>query len=125
MPESEEVIRMMYAGMGQAMFWASLMATLLILGFAHIIWVISIKEAPTTKMIGQILAIAITVLAVVFFLYGGIYGGLMGRGGAGMCGMTGSSMMGKGMMGPESMDKMMKSPEMKKWMEEYGRKGKK
>lgn len=115
---------MMTGGMGQMFFWTSLLGTLLILGFAHIIWVISVKEAPTTKLIGQILAIAITVLIVVFFLYGGIYGGLMGRGGYGMCGMTGASMMGKGMMGPEYMDKMMKSPEMKKWMEEYGRKGK-
>ncbi|MBI5699559.1 hypothetical protein HZC35_04510 [Candidatus Saganbacteria bacterium] len=103
------------------MLWTSLLGTLLILGFAHIIWVISIKEAPTTKLIGQILAIAITVLIVVLFLYGGVYGGLMGRGGYGMHGMMGPGMMGKGMMGPEYMDKMMKSPEMKKWMEEYGR----
>jgi hypothetical protein len=58
----------MYAGMGQMFFWTSLLGALLILGFAHIIWVISIKEASTTKLIGQILAIAITVLIVVLFL---------------------------------------------------------
>ena len=112
---------MMMGGMGQSMFWASLLGTLLLLGFAYIIWVLASKETANTKLAGQIIAGAVAVLAIIFFLYGGVWGGLMGRGG--MHGMTGPSMMGKGMMGPEQMDKMMKSPEMKKWMEEYGRKG--
>jgi len=112
---------MMMGGMGQSMFWASLLGTLLLLGFAYIVWILASKETANTKLTGQIIAGAVTVLAIIFFLYGGVWGGLMGRGG--MYGMTGASMKGKGMMGPEQMDKMMKSPEMKKWMEEYGRKG--
>ena len=119
---------MMYAGMGQAMFWVSLLATLLLLGFAYIVWTLASKETANTKLTGQIISGAIAILAIIFFLYGGIYGGLMGRGmhGYGMMGpgmMMGSGMMGKG-MDYGDMQKWMKSPEMQKWMEEYGKKGK-
>jgi len=84
---------------GIFIFW-SLLAIALLFGFAHIIWVISIKESAATKLIGQILSIAIVVLTLILFLYGAIYGGRMMSGG----------MMGQGMMrmGEKERGEMMK-----------------
>jgi len=96
---------------GIFIFW-SLLAIALLFGFAHIIWVISIKESAATKLIGQILSIAIVVLTLILFLYGAIYGGRMMSGG-----MMGPSMMRMGEKERgEMMKEMMKSPEMRKMM---------
>jgi len=109
---------MMYGMMG-GMIWGSLLAVLMLLGFAYIIWVLAAKEKGNVKTVGQIIAIIIAVLAAVILLYGTIYGGMMGRGA--WCGYG----RGYKMFGPRMMRKMMDMPEgerreyMEKRMEKY------
>lgn len=66
--------------MGGGMIWGSLLAVVLLLGFAYIVWVSSEKETGAVKTTGQIIAVVIAVLALIILLYGSIYGGMMGRG---------------------------------------------
>lgn len=116
---------MMMGGMMGGMFWGSFLGALLLLGFAYVIWVMAEKEKGGIKTIGQVIAVIIAVLAAVMLLYGGVYGGMMGRGCFGRgCGMWGPGMMRHMQMLPEHeqeeyMEKMMKSPQIRKWMEEY------
>ena len=62
------------------MILGAILISLLVLGFAHIIWVLSIKENAITKLIGQIIAIAIVVVVILHAIYGGMYGRKMGYG---------------------------------------------
>jgi hypothetical protein len=96
----------MMSGMMGGMVWGSVLAVLLLLGFAYIIWVQASKEKGSTKSAGQLIAIIIAVLAVIILLYGTVYGGMMGKGawcggyknyGPGM--MREGGGMGPGMMG--------------------------
>lgn len=114
-------------GMYGGMVLGSLLAVVLLLGFAYIVWILAAKESGGIKLTGQIIAVIIAVLALIIFLYGGIYGGMMGRG---WCGYgKGYRMMGPKMMhymkgAPEEemheyMEKMMEDPRMRRWMEEY------
>jgi hypothetical protein len=98
----------MMSGMGTGMIWGSLLAVVLLLGFAYLIWVQAIKESGGVKGVGQVIAIVIAVLAVIILLYGSVYGGMMGKcGGKGgrMGGMSDrmEKMMDKGMMDKEMM----------------------
>lgn len=86
----------MMSGMMGGMVWGSVLAVLLLLGFAYIIWVQASKESGTTKSIGQVIAIIIAVIAVLILLYGTVYGGMMGRGA--WCDGYGKGRMGPGMM---------------------------
>ena len=86
---------MMGGAFGGIFILWSLLAIALLIGYAHIIWVMSIKEAPTTKLIGQIISLVIVGLTVILFLYGAVYGGRMMRGGYGYGGMMGPMMEGK------------------------------
>ena len=101
----------MMAGMAYGIFLTVLLMTVLLLGYAYIVWVLAAKEGGTIKTIGQAIAIIIAVLALIFFIYGGIYTPIACRSG---CGMYGE---GKGMMGKQMMEKMYKSPQMQKMME--------
>ncbi|MFH1347514.1 MAG: hypothetical protein ABIH22_02380 [Candidatus Margulisiibacteriota bacterium] len=67
---------MMYGGM----IFGSLLMVASLLGFAFIIWVLAVKEKGNVKMVGQVIAIVIAVMAAIILLYGTIYGGMMGRG---------------------------------------------
>ncbi|HTY13419.1 MAG TPA: hypothetical protein VMD02_04450 [Candidatus Omnitrophota bacterium] len=90
---------MMMGGMGYGIVWASILATALLLGYAYIIWILANKESGGWKLTGQILAGVIAVIAVIMFIYCGIYAPMRSRG---MCG---------GMMTPEKkmiMEKMQK-----------------
>ncbi len=107
------------------MVYGSLILSLLLLGFAYIVYVLANKESGGIKTAGQVIAIIIAVIALLVFLYSGIYGGVMGRGicGRGMMGMRGGY-KGYGMMHDdkgryEFMEKMMEKPGMMEWMEEY------
>jgi hypothetical protein len=71
----------MMSGMMGGMVWGSVLAVLLLLGFAYIIWVQASKEEGATKSAGQVIAIIIAAIAIAILLYGTIYGGVMGRGG--------------------------------------------
>lgn len=97
---------MMYGMVG-----LSLLVLFLVLGFAHIIWILSVKESGLSKLLGQIVAAVIAVLVIALYIYGMAAGPKMHKGmmGSGM----GPGMMNKGMMCPDMMDKKM---EMKKEM---------
>jgi len=82
---------------GAGMIFGVLLSTVLLLGFAYIVWIMSNKESGNIKVIGQGIAIVLAVLALIMFLYG-IYGGVMGRGKGGMCGMGGDWKMDGKMM---------------------------
>lgn len=126
---------MMMGGMAGGMFWGAILVVLLLLGFAYIIWVLASKESGGVKITGQVIAVIIAVLAILILLYGGVYGGMMGRGfcgGAGRMGRWGGGMgMGPGMthymqMMPEEerhemMEQMMKYPEVQEWMKKYAK----
>ena len=74
----------MYAMVG-GMFWGSLVVSLLLLGYAYIIWILAAKESGGAKLTGQIIAIIVAVLAILILLYSGVYGGLLGGGMGGGC----------------------------------------
>ncbi|MEE8638150.1 MAG: hypothetical protein V3T21_03795 [Candidatus Margulisiibacteriota bacterium] len=103
----------------------SLLIASVFLGFAYIIWVMAAKETGGIKTVGQVIAILIAVLAGLILFYCTIYGGMMGQG----CFGRGRGMWGPGMMRhmellPQReqyryMEKMMKSPQIRRWMEEY------
>lgn len=95
------------------MLWGSLLLVILLLGFAYIVWVLASKESGAAKTVGQVIAIIIAVLAVLILLYGGIYGGMMGRG---WCG-RGYYRMGPGMM--RQWDDKDQYENMQKFMDKY------
>lgn len=79
----------------------------LILGFAFLVWVAAAKESGTTKLLGQIIAVVIVVLAILSLLFGLKYGGKMKHG----MGMWQMREKGKMMMMDQKMmmhEKMMK-----------------
>lgn len=83
--------------------WSTL-AGALILGFAYIIWILSVKEAKGLKLTGQIIAAVIAVLVIVLLIYGAVAGSKMKNCGAGGMGMM---MQGKeGRMMEKMMEKM-------------------
>lgn len=94
-----------------------LLATLLLLGFGYIIWILAAKESGLNKTGGQCLAIAIKALAIIMFILCLVYGGRHMGGVCSPCGMGGSMMGNKMMMEKEGgkMD-MMKSRHMMKEM---------
>jgi hypothetical protein len=118
---------------GGGMIWGSLLVVLLLLGFAYIVWVLASKESGSVRLTGQGIALVIAVLALVILVYGSIYGGIMNRGRYGWSGrdrMMSPEMMRETWQGQkekmhEYMDKMMKTPETRKWIEEYMQKEKK
>ncbi len=117
----------MMGGMGYGIIWASILATALLLGYAYIIWILADKAAGGWKLTGQILAGVIAVIAVIMFVYCGVYGPMrMKEMSGGSCGMAGPGM---GMMTPEKkmmMEKMHKGmPGMMKKAPEGTEKGKK
>ena len=79
--------------MGLGMFVWVLMMTCIVLGYALIVNHFAGKEAGWIKMAGQIIAVIIAVVAVLGFIYGGIYAPMTGRG------MMGHHMMMGGGMG--------------------------
>jgi len=108
------------------MVYGSITASIFIIGFAFIIFVLANKESGNIKLAGQIIAALVALVAIVVLFYG-----LTGRGCCGMrgCGMMGSGMMGgKGMKGemmmnmvkknPSMMQDMCKNPEMRKMMQD-------
>jgi len=112
--------------MGGGMIWTSLLAVVLLLGFAYIIWILATKETGAVKNTGQVIAIIIAVLALIILLYGSIYGGMMGKG---LCGGRGYKKTGSGMMMhkmgkmsdaemTEMAEKMMENPKMRQCFEE-------
>ena len=109
----------------------SLLIVSVFLGFAYIIWVMAAKEAGGIKTLGQVIAVFIAGLAALILIYCTIYGGVMGQGcfGRGL-GMWGPGMMRHMKLLPQNeqrryMRKMMKSPQIRKWMEEYMEENKK
>jgi len=103
------------------MIYGSILLSVLLLGFAYIVYVLANKEAGGIKTTGQVIAAVIAVFALWVFLYSGIYGGVMGRG---ICGRGTMRKKPGGMMYDkkdkyEFMEKMMEKPGMKEWMEEY------
>jgi hypothetical protein len=115
----------MMGGMMDGMFWGFILATIFFFGFAYIIWVMAEKEKNGLKTIGEGIAILMVILAAILLLYGGVYGGLLGRGCfGGKYGMWGPRSMRHMMLLPRHereayMDKMMKSPQLRQWLEEY------
>ncbi len=93
--------------MSGGMVGGLVLMTFLLFGFAYIVWVLAAREAGGLKLIGQVIAVVIAVLALLILVYGSVYGGRM------------HNMMGRGMMGPGMWDKgMMQNPEMQKMMQE-------
>ena len=93
----------MMGAMSGLIIWWSLLSISLLLGFAYIIWILASKEAGSTKLVGQIIAVVIAVMVLILFTYGGIYGRNMSN-----CGQNGMMpMMGKGMN--ESSKEMMRN----------------
>jgi amino acid transporter len=115
----------MMGGMLNGMFWGFLLVTIFFLGFAYVIWVMAEKEKNGLKTVGQGIAIVMAILAAIMLLYGGIYGGVMGRGGFGRkAGVWGPRSMRHMMLIPQHkreayMEEMMKSPQIRQWVEEY------
>ena len=64
-------------GMMVGAFIFSLLVLISFVGFAYIIWILASRETEWIKTIGNIIAIAIVILAVTFFLYFGIYGSMV------------------------------------------------
>ena len=95
------------------MLWGLLLMVILLLGFAYIVWVLAAKESGAVKTVGQIIAIIIADLAVLILLYGGIYGGMMGKGWYG----KGYYRMQPGMM--RQWDDKDQHENMRKFMEKY------
>lgn len=94
------------SGMMGGMVYGILLSVMLLLGFAYIVFVMANKESGWIKTTGQVIAVVITVMAVIIFLYSGIYGGLMGRGGKmGGCMMMQGGGMNGGMMDGKMMNK--------------------
>ena len=100
------------------MIWGSLLAVLILLGFAYIVWVSAAKEKGGVKAAGQVIAILIALIALIILAYGTIFSGVMGRG---WCdgGYGRGYRMGPGMMRHERIKEYMKTPEGRKWMEKY------
>ncbi|OGB90113.1 hypothetical protein A2625_04800 [candidate division WOR-1 bacterium RIFCSPHIGHO2_01_FULL_53_15] len=73
--------------------YAALIAAL-VLGFAHLVWLFSVKESGTTKLIGQVIAWVIVVATVLLLVLGGYHGrGWMKKSGMMWCPMGGQMMM--------------------------------
>ena len=51
------------------MIYGSLILSLLLLGFAYIVYVLANKESGGIKTTGQVIAIIIAVIALLVFLY--------------------------------------------------------
>ena len=77
--------------MSGGMVGGLVLLTFLLFGFAYIIWVLAVREAAALKLIGQLIAAVIAVIALLILVYGSIYGGRMNN-------MMGRGMMGSGMM---------------------------
>lgn len=75
------------------MFGGFILGIFLLLGFTYVVWILAGKESGAVKLIGQIIAVVVALLALALILHGGIYGGKMKM-----------KMMHGGMMCP--MDKM-------------------
>jgi len=72
------------------MIYGTITAIIFILGFAYVILALANKESGTTKLIGQVLAVLVILIALVV-----LYKGLAGRG---QYGETGKVMMHQKMM---------------------------
>jgi hypothetical protein len=89
----------------------------IVLGFAHLIWLLSVKESGTTKLIGQVIAWVIVVAVVLILVIGGYEGKKWGmKGGMMMCPMGGMMDKGKMMMDKDMMMKDKGMMEMHKKM---------
>ena len=105
--------------MGMSTTWmilTSLLMCFIVLGFGYIVWLKAAKQTGSTKLVGQIIAIVIIVLAVVLCLYGGMKANKMKH-----------QMMDKEMMMKQDMEKQgmpgnMDKHEMKKMMKEHWKK---
>lgn len=73
--------------MGGGTIWGLILLVVLLLGFAYIIWVLAAKESGNVKIVGQVIAAIIAILAVIVLIYG-VVGGPM----------KGGCMQGKGTM---------------------------
>ncbi len=62
------------------MFFGGVIVFAALVGLAYLIWVEAKRETGGLKGFGQVIAIALAFIALVLFLYGGIYGGLMSKG---------------------------------------------
>ena len=83
---------MMMYGMGQGLIWGLILSVFLLFGFAYIVWILANKESGSVKVIGQIIAAVIALIALVILIYGSIFGGSMQRR-AGYWGPMGPGMM--------------------------------
>ena len=101
----------MMCGMGQGMVWGLLLGVFLLLGFAYIVWLHSTKESGATRVVGQVIAGVITLIALLILIYGSLYGGQM-MGGQG----KGDMMQRPGMQDQRMMQEMMKDPGMRQMM---------
>lgn len=90
------------------MMFCGLLVVLAALGLAYLLWLKAAKEAGWQKLVGQILAAAIAVVAIIALLHGGMMCKKMGWK---MCGMgkdKGAAcpmMDSKGDMGHKMMEK--------------------
>ncbi|MFH1386407.1 MAG: hypothetical protein ABIH50_01915 [bacterium] len=113
----------MMGGMGGGIVWMvflySLLFLALVLNLAYIVWTIALKESGYVKTTGLAFACGMTVLAIIIFFYGLVYGGGMRENRSMMGGGMGrGNMMMEGKGGKMLMKKMMKDPEMMKMMKE-------
>lgn len=91
------------------MIWGAIVSFITIAGFGYIVWALSVKDDSGTKMLGQIIAVLIFLVAIV-----GLIMGLMGRGHYGMMGRGSEWMMKENPKTMEMMkEKGMTSPTMK------------
>ncbi len=93
--------------MSGGMIGGLVLTVFLLFGFAYIIWVLAVREASALKLVGQLIAAVIAVIALLILVYGSIYGGRM------------NNYMGRGMMGPGMMDNgRMQDQELQKMMQQ-------
>ncbi len=59
--------------------WKALLLFVLVLGFAYIVWLKALKHEGVTKIVGQIIALATLILAIITLVYSGMSGWKYGK----------------------------------------------
>lgn len=108
---------MMGGTLSGVLLWWCLLTIVLLLGFAYIIWILAGKETGGLKLTGQIIAVIITVITIILFIYCIVISSSISRG-MFPCG-KGSMMQAPGMGQGGMMKEMMKNPEMQKMMKQH------
>jgi hypothetical protein len=95
---------------GSWMFLWMVLVALILIGFAYVIMLMSMKETGPVRTVGQVIAWTIAVVTAVLFIYGASRGGSM------MCQYGGGMRMDM-MKNQKPAEKMMQGPQMKKMMD--------